>query len=99
MTTAMSPIDGAGALGDRATRTGWSGTVISSGKAKENVMLAPLGVFEIVIPLVIIAVVVIPIRRILIRIGFPGWLGFFVVIPIVNLCLLYYLAYSEWPDE
>ncbi|MCK7545985.1 hypothetical protein MLC59_17640 [Marinobacter bryozoorum] len=49
--------------------------------------------------LVIGIVVVIPARRICQRTGYPGWMGVLILIPIVNLVLLYFIAFSDWPVE
>lgn len=48
--------------------------------------------------MVFIAVVaVIPVWRICKRTGYPGWLGLLILVPILNLALLYFLAFSDWP--
>jgi len=47
--------------------------------------------------LVFAIVAIIPAWRICQRIGYPGALGVLIVIPLVNLFLLYFLAFSEWP--
>ncbi|WP_341582671.1 hypothetical protein [Marinobacter metalliresistant] len=47
--------------------------------------------------LVIAIVVVIPAWRICQRTGYPGWMGILILIPIVNLVLLYFIAFADWP--
>jgi hypothetical protein len=47
--------------------------------------------------LIMAVVLVIPIWRICQRAGYPGWLGLLIVVPFVNLGLLYFLAFSNWP--
>ncbi|WP_372987754.1 hypothetical protein [Marinobacter sp.] len=47
--------------------------------------------------LVIGIVVVIPAWRICQRTGYPGWMGILILIPVINLFLLYFIAFSEWP--
>ena len=47
--------------------------------------------------LVIAIVVVIPAWRIFQRTGYPGWMGILILIPIVNLVLLYFIAFADWP--
>ncbi len=49
--------------------------------------------------LVIGIVVVIPAWRICQRTGYPGGMGVLILIPVVNLILLYFIAFSEWPNE
>lgn len=39
---------------------------------------------------------VIPFWKIFSKAGFSGWLALLAVIPIVNLVVLYYVAFSEW---
>jgi hypothetical protein len=38
-----------------------------------------------------------PAWRICSRAGFPGALGLLIVVPLLNLVLLYVLAFAEWP--
>ena len=47
--------------------------------------------------LVIAIVVVIPAWRICQRTVYPGWMGILILIPIVNLVLLYFIAFADWP--
>ncbi|KKN78576.1 hypothetical protein LCGC14_0348680 [marine sediment metagenome] len=44
-------------------------------------------------------VVVIPVWRICQRTGYPGWLGVQILIPIANLVLLYFIAFSSWTTD
>jgi len=29
--------------------------------------------------------------------GYPPWLGLLMVVPIANIAMLYFLAFSDWP--
>ena len=49
--------------------------------------------------IVYVLVLVIPIARILGRLGFNPWLAALAVIPIVNLICLWLLAYTDWPRD
>lgn len=49
--------------------------------------------------LVIAIVAVIPVWRICQRAGYPGWLGLLILIPMVNLALLYFIAFANWPAD
>tara|TARA_R110000851_G_scaffold165169_1_gene309656 strand:- start:78 stop:305 length:228 start_codon:yes stop_codon:yes gene_type:complete len=49
--------------------------------------------------LVIAVLVVIPAWRICKRIGYPGWMGILILIPLANLILLYFIAFSDWPAD
>ena len=48
--------------------------------------------------MVVIAIVVVaPVWRICRRTGYPGWLGLLMLVPMVNLVLLYFIAFADWP--
>ena len=47
--------------------------------------------------LVMAVAVVVPVWRICQRTGYPGWIGVLILIPMVNLALLYFLAFANWP--
>jgi hypothetical protein len=38
-----------------------------------------------------------PAWRVCSKAGFPGALGLLIVVPLVNLFLLYFLAFADWP--
>jgi hypothetical protein len=42
---------------------------------------------------------VVPLWRICTKAGYSGWLSLLTLIPIANLVLLYFLAFSTWPLE
>jgi len=44
-----------------------------------------------------VVVIIWPAWRICSRAGFPGALGLLIVVPLLNLVLLYVLAFAEWP--
>lgn len=49
--------------------------------------------------LLLALVVIVPIWRICQRVGYPGWLSLLMLIPIANLGLLYFIAFSRWPID
>ncbi len=53
----------------------------------------------IVMCLIVGIVAVVAFWRICARAGFPGWYGVGVVIPLVNVLLVLFLAFAEWPLE
>lgn len=57
----------------------------------------PIGPFEGLVMLAAALIVIIPFWRIFARAGHPGWLGILMALPLINLILLYYLAFSNWP--
>ncbi len=59
-----------------------------------------LGVPELIIILfiaVIPLVLIWPAMRICRRAGFSPWLGILIVIPLANIFLLWFVAFSPWP--
>jgi uncharacterized membrane protein YhaH (DUF805 family) len=46
--------------------------------------------------LIVPAISILPYWRIFSRAGFSGWLSLLMLIPFVNLVLLYVVAFSEW---
>lgn len=49
--------------------------------------------------LVMAIVVVVPVWRLCQRLGYPGWMGILILIPMVNLALLYFIAFTDWPKD
>lgn len=43
--------------------------------------------------------IIVPYWRILTRVGFPPALSVLTVVPILNLLLLYYIAFAEWKTD
>ncbi len=53
----------------------------------------------IVMCLIVGIIAVVAFWRIFAKAGFPGWYGVGVVIPMVNILLVLFLAFAEWPLE
>lgn len=49
--------------------------------------------------IIMASVVIIPIWRICQRTGYPGWVSILILVPLVNLGLLYFIAFSDWPAD
>ena len=47
--------------------------------------------------LVFAALIIVPFWFIFRKAGYSQWLGLLMVVPIVNLVMLYFLAFSDWP--
>lgn len=64
-------------------------------------MMHGYGVGALHLPWMLLAavLVVVPVWRICQRVGYSGWLALLAVVPIANLVLLYFLAFSQWPSE
>ena len=60
-----------------------------------------LGVPELIIILFIVAIIplalVWPATRICKKAGFSQWLGLLIIIPLANIFLLWFVAFSPWP--
>jgi len=49
--------------------------------------------------IIMACVVIIPVWRICQRTGYPGWVSILILVPLVNLGLLYFIAFSDWPAD
>ncbi len=58
-----------------------------------------MGSPSIIVMLIVGIVAVVAFWRIFAKAGFPGWYGVGVVIPMVNILLVLFLAFAEWPLE
>lgn len=47
--------------------------------------------------LVYTALIIVPFWFIFRKAGYPPWLGLLMIVPVVNLAMLYFLAFSNWP--
>jgi hypothetical protein len=56
-----------------------------------------LGMQEIIVLLFMALLIVWPFWRIFTKAGFTGWLAIGMLFPLVNLILVFYLAFAEWP--
>jgi hypothetical protein len=56
-----------------------------------------IGAQELVVILLSILLVVWPFWRIFSKAGFPGWLAIGMLFPLLNVALLFVLAFAKWP--
>jgi hypothetical protein len=57
-------------------------------------------ILAIGLPLLVPSLVLIPPAwKLCSRAGFPRWFSFAMIIPLANLTLLYFIAFSQWPSE
>ena len=59
-------------------------------------VMGPLG---LIMWLIMVVLVVLPFWFIFLKAGHSKWLGLLMVVPIVNIVMLYYLAFSTWPSQ
>lgn len=55
------------------------------------------GPIELLVVFFMVVVTVLPFWMICSKAGFPGWISLAVLIPVLNLVLLFYLAFADWP--
>lgn len=55
------------------------------------------GVFELIILVVSVLFVVFPFWKICSKAGFPAWISLLILIPVLNVVLLFFLALADWP--
>lgn len=65
--------------------------------------MSNVGAIELLLMIVVIAVlaiacVVIPYWRIFRKAGFQPVLSLLMIVPLVNIAMLYYLAFAKWPS-
>ena len=57
----------------------------------------PMWPFGPLMMLVFAALIIVPFWFIFRKAGYSQWLGLLMAVPIVNLVMLYFLAFSDWP--
>ena len=62
-------------------------------------MRFPEGLIVLTVVLIYLVVVAWPAARICRRVGFSPWLGVLAIAPIVNVLLLWYVAFARWPGS
>lgn len=62
-------------------------------------MLGNLGLPEIIIVAVAAVLFVWPATKICAKAGYSPWLGLAIIVPVLNLLLLWYLALADWPSR
>jgi uncharacterized membrane protein YhaH (DUF805 family) len=49
--------------------------------------------------LIVLVLVIVPLWRICTRAGFSGWWSLLVMVPLLNLIMLWVFAYAKWPRD
>jgi uncharacterized membrane protein YhaH (DUF805 family) len=52
---------------------------------------------SLIIIVVFLAIYFIPLVKILHKAGYSGWWSVLIIVPIVNLIMLYVFAFADWP--
>ncbi|QDT42739.1 hypothetical protein Pan241w_28280 [Gimesia alba] len=56
------------------------------------------GLFELlIIGILVVGLAIFPFWMICSKAGFPGWISLAVLFPVLNIVLLFFLAFAEWP--
>ena len=58
-----------------------------------------LGQPELLLIAAIFSILVVAFWKIFSKAGYPGWLGIGMFFPLLNLLLVLFLAFAEWPIE
>jgi hypothetical protein len=56
-------------------------------------------IYGLVICLILVVLIIIPFWFIFSKAGYSKWLSLLMVVPIINVVMLYFLAFSAWPSQ
>ena len=59
--------------------------------------MRPIGPPEIIVILIVAAFLVLPFWKIFSKAGYPGALSVAMLVPFLNILMLFFLAFVEWP--
>jgi len=59
-------------------------------------MLRSSGLPELLV-LIVVAFLIVPFWKIFSKAGYPGIIGVLMLVPFLNLVLLFFLGFSDWP--
>lgn len=62
-----------------------------------NTPTSPDDSTNLLIMLIAAIIVIIPFWRIFAKAGYSSWLSILMIIPFVNIIMLYFLAFANWP--
>ena len=66
----------------------------------ENIPVNEMGPVEgLIVILLAVLITIVPFWRIFSKAGYSGWLSILMLIPLVNLILLFYFAFAKWPIQ
>lgn len=58
-----------------------------------------IGLPELLVLIVVIVLIVLPYVKIFQKAGHSGWLAICMLLPILNIIILFWFAFSKWPIE
>ncbi len=62
-------------------------------------MSIQMGPFGLIMWLIFVVLIILPFWFIFSKAGYSKWLSLLMVVPIVNIVMLYFLAFSTWRSE
>jgi len=62
-------------------------------------MMHNMGLSSLFMVVVYMAIVVVPFYQIWKRTGHNGWIALLMLVPLVNVIMLYVIAFKQWPIE
>lgn len=65
----------------------------------ETMMVNGMGSVGPFMMLIMAAVMIVPFWFIFSKAGYSKWLSLLMIVPLVNMILLYFLAFSQWPNQ
>lgn len=60
-------------------------------------MMNNVGFSGLLFSLIVMAIIVVPFFQLWKRTGHSGWISLLMLLPLVNLLMLYVLAFKDWP--
>ena len=61
--------------------------------------LGGISIWQLLIIFIYVFIVVLPFWQIFKKAGFSPWLSLLMLVPLVNLFMLYFLAFAAWPSQ
>ena len=58
-----------------------------------------IGIQELLMVLLVGLVLILPCWRIFTKAGFPGPLALTLLVPVLNIVVLFYVAFTDWPTQ
>lgn len=58
-----------------------------------------MGPFGLIMCLIFVILIILPFWFIFSKAGYSKWLSLLLVVPMVNIVMLYFLAFSTWPSQ
>jgi len=62
-------------------------------------MMMDMGAWGLIMWLIFVVLAILPFWFIFSKAGYSKWLSLLMVVPMVNILMLYFLAFSTWPSQ